>query len=245
MRIFFALAAMACFLSADEGPKGVPARPSASDYAAQSDWHKTTFAASLIPAKQVQHLFAFDISKAYVVFEVACYSDSAAAFNISRQAFVVKVSASGDAVHNAEPETVASAIERQNLPPMPRPSGNLETRTTVGYAHGTDPYTGRPVNGVYAEESVGVGHGGPDDMPVPQNPKPGGTSEDRRMLAAQLQARSLPEGPVNHPVAGYIFFRKSDLKTQPDDTYTLQYLAEEDGTGATHAVTVSVPKKGR
>lgn len=246
MRTFLALGLLACFLIADEGPKGVPVRPSATDYAAKARWQSATFAASLIPAKQVEHLFAFDISKMYVVFEIACYCDSAAGLNLTRQSFVVKVNASGDAVHNAEPDTVASAIQRQNLPPMPsRGGGNVDTRTTVGYEHGTDPYTGRKVSGVYAEQSVGVGRDGRDSMPAPQNPKPGGTSEDRRMLEAQLRARSLPEGPANHPVAGYIFFRKSDLKAQPDETYALQYMAEEDSTGATHAVTMAVPKKTR
>jgi hypothetical protein len=247
MRIFLALAAVTFLVMADEPPKGVPARPAASDYAAQAQWQNATFAASLVPPKQVEHLFAFDISKAYIVFEVACYADSAADLKVSREGFVVKVNASGDAIHNAEPDIVASAIQRQNEPPMPSShSTNVETRTTVGYEHGTDPYTGRPVSGVYTGEEVGIGRGGQDGgQSQPQYPKPGGTSEDRRMLEAQLRARSLPEGPVNHPVAGYIFFRKSDLKTQPDGTYALQYLAEEDGSGATHAVALAVPKKAR
>jgi hypothetical protein len=248
MRIFFALAVLTCFLVvADEPPKGVPARPAASDYATSAQWQNATFAASLVPTKQVEHLFAFDISKSYVVFEVACYADSTAALKISREAFVVKVNASGDGIHNAEPDTVASAVQRQNLPPMPSSHGtNVQTSANIGYERGTDPYTGRPVSGVYTGGGVGVDRGGPETTPQPQQyPKPGGTPEDRRMLEAQLSARSLPEGPVNHPVAGYIFFRKSDLKAQPDGTYALQYLADEDGTGATHAVALAVPKKAR
>jgi hypothetical protein len=245
MRLAAVLVAMIFCLSADEAPKGIPARPAASDYAAKAEWQHASFAASLVPAKQVEHLFAFDISKTYVVFEVACYASDDKALKISREAFVVKVNASGDAVHPAEPVTVASAIERQNQPEIPSSHPvSVAGGATIGYEHGTDPYTGRPVNGVYTAEQVGVRTGDDRTMQRPDPvAKPGGTYEDRKMLEAQLTARSLPEGPVDHAVAGYLFFRKSDLKAQPDNTYALQYLADEDGSGATHAVTISVPKK--
>ncbi len=244
MRLLITVIAFGGVLAAQDGPRGVPARPSATDYAASTKWQNATFAASLVPAKQVEHMFAFDISKSYVVFEVACYADSSADLKLAREAFVVKVNASGEAVHNAEPGVVASAIQRQNLPPMPSSHGvNVATAAAIGVEHGTDPYSGRPATHVYTAGEVGVETG--RDRTPPQDARPGGTSEDRRMLEAQLQARSLPEGPVHHPVAGYIFFRKSDLKTQPDDTYALQYLADQDGSGATHSVTLSVPKKAR
>jgi hypothetical protein len=233
------LTTISCFLLADDGPQGIPARPSASDYAAKTQWQTATFAASLVPSKQVEHLFAFDISKSFLVFEVACYADSNAAIKISREAFVVKD------IHSTEPETVASTIERQNQPPMPssHPLG-LETSATIGVAHGNDPYTGRPVTGVYTGGSVTAETNPRRDGGYPSDPKPGGTSEDRRMLAAQLKVRGIPEGPVHHPVAGYIYFRKSDVKAQGGN-YELQYLAEEEGTGVTHAVTLTVPAKTR
>lgn len=230
---FFLAAVLAVCLLADDAPKGVPAKPSPSDYAAKANWHDVTFAATLIPAKQVAHLFAFDISKSYVVFEVACYADSGASLNLTRQAFMV------NSAHNAEPETVAAFYQRQNMPPMPSHTGSVETAATIGYEHGTDPMTGRSVNGVYTAGTVGVGQGnGPETAPPPP-PKPGSTSEDRRMLEAQLRARSLPEGPISRPLAGYLFFRKTDLKVQPGDTYALQYMAEET------PVTLSVPRKTR
>jgi hypothetical protein len=234
----------ACFLvgglSADDAPQGVPTRPAASDYAANAQWQTATFAASLLPAKQVEHLFAFDISKSFVVFEVALYADSNAALKVSRAAFVV------NDIHSTEPDTVASAIERQNQPPMPssHPLG-IETSATIGVQHGTDPYSGRPASGVYTGGSVTAETGGRRDGGYPtQDAKPGGTAEDRRMLAAQLRVRGIPEGPVNHPVAGYIYFRKSDIKSRGGN-YELQYLAEEEGTGATHAITLTVPGKTR
>jgi hypothetical protein len=244
MRTFLVtLATVSCVLLAEDAPQGVPARPAAYDYAATAQWQTATFAASLIPAKQVQHLFAFDISKSFVVFEVACYADSNAAVKISHEAFVVKTSATGDPIHSSEPDTVASAIERQNQPPLPSSHGlggiGVETSATIGVEHGPGG------TGVYTAGSVTTEQGRRPDNGYPQDPKPGGTSEDRRLLAAQLKARSIPEGPVNHPVAGYVYFRKSDIKTQPGGTYELHYLAEEDGTGATHAVTLAVPSKTR
>jgi hypothetical protein len=245
MRIlaFVALAVMSCGLWADDAPKGVPARPAPSDYAANAKWQNTTFAVSLVPPKEVEHLFAFDISKSYLVFEVACYTEGVAGLTLSHNAFVVKVNASGDALHNADPDTVAAAVQRQSLPPMPSSVGpHVATSATIGYEHGTDPYTGRPISGVYTAGSATVEQGGSETMPPPYS-KPGATSEDRRMLAAQLRARSLPDGPVTHAVAGYIYFRKSDLKAQPDGTYALQYLANDEASGGTHAVILAVPKK--
>jgi hypothetical protein len=245
MRLAAVLVALMFCLSADEPPKGIPARPAPSDYAAKAEWQHATFAASLVPQKQVEHLFAFDISRTYLVFEVACYAGNENALKISREAFVVKVNPSGDAVHHAEPDTVASSIQRQNQPEIPSSHPvNVQGGATIGYEHGTDPYTGRPVNGVYTAEQVGVRTGDDRGIQRPDpTPKPGGTYEDRKMLEAQLTARSLPDGPVDHAVAGYLFFRKSDLKAQPDNTYALEYLADEDGSGATHAVVIPVPKK--
>jgi hypothetical protein len=244
MRIFLTVAFLGCCLLADDIPQGLPARPSATDYATQTKWQSTTFAASLVPQKQVEHLFAFDISKAFLVFEVACYADNSADLKLSRDAFVVKVNP-GNEVHNSEPGTVASTVQRQNQPPMPDGIGpHVSTAATIGYEHGTDPYSGRPVNGVYTGGEVTVNNDGRDNSP-PRDPKPGGTSEDRRLLETQLRARSLPEGPVHHPVAGYIFFRKSDLKAQPDGTYALEYLAADAASGTTQAITLAVPKKTR
>jgi hypothetical protein len=148
-------------------------------------------------------------------------------------------------VRHSEPETVASAIERQNVPPMPASHGvGVQTAATIGYEHWTDPYTGRPVSGVYTGGSVTVDQNRRDQGPLP-DPKPGGTPEDRRLLATQLRTRSIPEGPVNHPVAGYIFFRKSDIKTESGDNYQLQYLADDEATSTTHAVILAVPRRAR
>jgi hypothetical protein len=243
MRIVLTLAFLSCSLVAEDIPQGLPARPGAADYAAQTKWQNATFAASLVPQKQVEHLFAFDISKSFLVFEVACYADSSADLKLARDAFTVTVNP-GNEVHNSEPGTVASTVQRQSQPPMPSEIGpHVSTAATIGVAHGTDPYTGRPVTDVYTGGEVTVDNG--RDMSPPRDPKPGGTSEDRRLLETQLRARSLPEGPVQHPVAGYIFFRKSDLKAQPNGTYALQYLAADEASGATHAITLAVPKKSR
>jgi hypothetical protein len=244
--LLMTLVSIACLLLADDAPQGVPARQSASEYAAKAQWQNATFAASLVPSKQVEHLFAFDISRSFVVFEVACYADGAAAVKISREAFVVKSKSGIDPVHRADPDTVASTIERQNQPSLPSATGlDVATAATIGVQHGTDPYTGRPVTNVYTGGQVTTETGRRDNAPPPRDPKPGATPEDRTMLAAQLRVRSIPEGPVNHPVAGYVYFRKSDIKAQADGTYDLQYLAEEDGTGLTHAVTLNVPVKPR
>ncbi len=246
MRISVAAVMIFAFLSlAQDAQQGIAPRAAATDYAANSQWQNISFGASLVPSKQVEHLFAFDISRTYAVFEVACYANSGAALKISLASFVIKNRSSIDPIHQADADTVASVIERQNEPSIPNPHGiGVGGSATVGVAHGTDPYTGRPVTSVYTAGQV-TADNNPRDSAPPPSPKPGGTPEDRRLLATQLRARSLPEGPVNHPVAGYLYFRKSDIKSNPDGTYELQYLAEDESAGTTHVVTLFVPVKPR
>jgi hypothetical protein len=52
---------------------GIRARSTAADYAASGYLEGVTYAASQVSPDQVKHIFASDISKSYLVFEVAVY----------------------------------------------------------------------------------------------------------------------------------------------------------------------------
>ncbi|HEY3936531.1 MAG TPA: hypothetical protein VGL97_03835 [Bryobacteraceae bacterium] len=189
-----------------------------------------------MPAKEVRHLFAFDISKSYIVFEVACYPGDHPPAKIEPDGFLVKGNKS-DFAHQADAATVAADVQRQNTPKLPSRTPAVYTEANVGYESGTDPYTGRRVHDVYTGGGVGVASGQPPDA-GPVYPAPGGTPQDRELLETQLQQRGLPAGKFDHPVAGYLYFFRSSVKKDGKGSYALEY-----STDSTQTVHLTVPSK--
>ncbi|MBV9155182.1 MAG: hypothetical protein JO097_02910 [Acidobacteriaceae bacterium] len=218
---------------------GMPPRNLPSDYAATFQTKNATYAASLLPADQVKHIFAVDISKTYVVFEVACYPAQNGKVGIGPDDFLVKSGGNSEFIHSADAVTVASVIQEKNTPRPP--SGRdvaVVPSATVGYETGTDPYSGRRVHGVYTEAGVGVGANPGPDPRFP--PPPGSSPYDRQVLQAQLAQRALPWGQFTTPIAGYLYFPASRLKKNSNGTYELNYLADSSAR-----VQLQIPTKGR
>ena len=227
-------------------PQGVPARSAPTDYAAHVEVGGVNYAASLLSADEVKHSFAFDISKTYVVFEVAVYpaTTQKAPASLDPEGFVVQTSASGDVAHRADSVTVASVIQQKNLPPLPSsPKPAVAVSTEVGYESGRDPYTGQRVHGTYTDTQVAVGK---DNRP-PNYPQPGGYPQDRELLEAQLWEKSLPEGKLTRPAAGYLYFPASLLKKRPGGIYRLEYLGSADqeaaGSAPLEKAELQIPSK--
>ena len=189
--------------------EGVRPRSQASDYATQARNSTAILAAAVVPSQQVKHLFAYDISKTYVVIEVACYPGVQGPVALHNADFTIRLAAKTDPVNPAEAATVAANIQRKTTPAPPGKSVPVYTEANVGYESGTDPYTGRHVHTVYT--GAGVGIGGP---PVAPYPNSGGYSIDPALLEEQLWRRSLPEGNSAKPVAGYLYFPVSLLKKE-------------------------------
>jgi hypothetical protein len=213
---------------------GVPVRGTPEEYAAHVSSGGRVYAATVLPADQVKHLFAFDISKNYVVVEVACYPGGAS-LNIEPDSFVAKGAKDKGVIRSNDAVTVAADIQQKNTPRPPSLTSPVYSEASVGYETGTDPYTGRRVHGVYGGGGVGVG-----GDPGPQFPSPGGWPQDRELLEHQLASRSLPAGRFDHPTAGYLYFPQVLLKKKGKGVYQLEYLADAAGT-----VELTVPAKGR
>ncbi len=210
---------------------GVHPRSKPSDYAATQQTRTATYAASVLSADQVRHLFAVDISKSYVVFEVALYPSPSeppgtGAVKVDPGDFLVRVGSNSEFVHPADAVTIASVMQEKNTP-RPRSNGSTDvyTSTEVGYESGTDPYTGRRVHGVYT--GAGVGHGSDSGPPYP--PPPGSTPYDRMTLESQLTAKALPTGSFTTPVAGFIYFPAKGMKKKSNGAYELDYLSDQTG----------------
>ncbi len=225
---------------------GVPVRATPGDYPVHLQVNDVTYAASLVPPNEVKHIFAYDITKEYVVFEVAVYPGVGSQMNIDPGGFVVRIPRTGDVAHNADSVTVASVIQQENLPKPPSKVGPVMASTEVGYESGTDPYTGQRVHGTYTATQVGVGAG--NDPGPPRYPAPGGYPQDRQLLSSQLWDKSLPEGNIQRPTAGYLYFPASLLKKKSNGVYALQYLGPQDQPQLANAaakVELSVPAKTR
>ncbi|HLH05538.1 MAG TPA: hypothetical protein VKX25_22405 [Bryobacteraceae bacterium] len=210
-------------LLAQQANRGIAPRPAAQDYAAQGSTSGVTYAAALLPSAQVKKLFAFDISKDYVVFEVAAYPASGSNAEITADDFLLRPAKSGEPVRPSDPTTVASAIQQKNLPKRGSESSpTVVAGTEVGYESGRDPYTGQRVHGTYTSTGVGVGVGG--DPGPPRMPSPGGYPQDRELLENQLWDKMLPDGHFDRAVAGYLYFPSSLLKKRSNGMYELEYL---------------------
>jgi len=207
---------------------GVHPRPAPNDYSITQKTATATYAASLLSASEVKNLFAVDISKDYLVFEVACYPTPASTLSVHPDDFVIKTGSHGEFVHPSDAVTVASLIQQKNSP-RPHPGGRdteVYTSANIGYESGTDPYTGRRVHGVYTGGGVGVGTG-PAGPPPPL--PPGSTPQDRAILESQLSDKALPSGSFSAPVAGFVYFPKKEIKKKTNGAYDLEYLSSSSG----------------
>jgi hypothetical protein len=210
----------------------ISARASAADYAASASAEGVTYAATQLALDQVRHIFASDISKLYIVFEVACFPSAQAKVTAKPFDFLIKAGTQGEYAHPADGVTVASVMQqkttRRDTQPPITPMGGVG----VGVGSATDPATGRKVHSVYTEAEAGVTVGGPPLYPT----APGSGQIDRSILEAQLMDRALPEGQFLVPVAGYLYFPAAYLKKHGGNHYEMEYV-----TSNGRKVLISVP----
>lgn len=212
---------------------GVSARSKPEDYAVHVSTEGRTYAASLLTAEQVKHIFASDISRKYIVFEIACYPQ-AGSIDIHPDSFVVDGRSNKEVVRPADAMTVAARMQQKSEPKIPTGSEQVSTQANVGYESGTDPYTGRRVHGTYESIGVGVAHG----QDGGRSSVPPDWGQDMEALQRQLEDRALPAGQFAHPVAGYLYFPIALIRKPGKDGYQLKY----DGNAAESAVLTFPPK---
>jgi hypothetical protein len=225
MRVNLVACALAfCTAAAAQGP-GMRPRPTPKDYAVSVHAPGMTIAASVLSKQEVRNSFAADLNKYYVVLEIAVYPDRDGLVAISPEDFMVKMPGDDTLVRPTEPAVVARAIQEQNQPKVAKQTPvDVVTETSVGYeSGGYDPVTGQRRKGTWIVGSgVGVGTGGPN---VPTPPKGPYSDNDRDRMEAELADKSLPEGPVTKPVAGYLYFPAGKKK----GNYELKYLGPNGG----------------
>jgi len=235
-----------CSYGQEPARKGVHPRTTSDDYAVKAQGKGVAYAASLVPAEQAKQLFAVDITGKFLVFEIACFPQDGQWLELDSDDFVLKRRDKGDLTHGSDALAVAGSIQKENAPrraeSLPGDT-QIHTEGHIGYESGTDPVTGRRVNGTYTGAGVGVEHGGP--ARPPDDPRPGASSEDRRTLEAQLRERQLPSGKYDHAVAGYLYFPKALVKKDGSGNYVLEHLGNTNSTGVSESVSLAIPAKNR
>lgn len=232
----------ACLLLARDG-NGIPPRASSADYPARQTAHGLAVAAAIQPPEQVRKLFKTDISKGFIVVELAIYPEPGKDVEVLTRDFVLSIGSDSMTMARAvTPGTVAEMVypDKVSQPQVPGKVQVYNTET-IGYGSGGyDPATGRQrPGGVYTGSSVGVGVGGagaPDGSRAPDPPRQTSKDRDRTTLEQQVADKALPEGKTTQAVAGYLYFPKPSGKSK-NGSFDVTY------SGAESPIRMSLPPK--
>jgi hypothetical protein len=218
------LVALAAGALIAQGERGIRPRPSASDYPAHQNGASATLAAALLSPEQTRKQFAVDLNHlGYVVVEIALYPDPSKNVEVAARDFMLKVSPEGTTLRPVSASTIAAQLHKKepaSSTTVPNSPVQISTGTTIGYGTGgTYPNGQRRPGGVYTDTGVGVGVGGPGQRPddprgVPPRPSSTSQGKDADSLSVQvdLENQALPEGKIDQPVAGYLYFTKPVMK---------------------------------
>jgi len=230
MRPFLTAALTAALaILASAGDTGTRPRPSSADYPVSRPVKSATIGAVLVAPDQVKRIFPAEVSKKYVVVEVAIYPQVGEVVDIKSLDFGLKFGA-GVVRYPSTPQDVAS-VWREKSDPLAGHGVDVTTESGVGYGTGTDPTTGQRTRGWSTYEGVGVGVGRPSNAPPPSPP---GYNPD--VIEAVAREKALPEGKAGDAVAGYLYFPLPSKKHKSD---VLELRYTKDGS----SVTLPLPAK--
>lgn len=229
MRRFFLFLAASVMLTAGGSP-GIRPRAAADDYPARESGAAATLGAAVIPSSEAKKMLGMDLNAAgYVVIEVGVFpTPGGRDVDLSPSDFTLVTDPDAVAARPVDDAAIAARIDHkqnpQRTPPGPRDI-YTSTGATIGHGTWTDPNAGRRGGTTVTGASTGVGVGAPpqagcpagpgyydDRMPVPYPST--GTTANRGQMEQELWEKSLPDGAVNRPVAGYLYFPKPSGKAK-------------------------------
>jgi hypothetical protein len=196
--------------------RGLPARNSPADYAAQGGLKGMTVAAECMDPDQIRGSFATDLS-GYAVCEVAVYPKKDGSL-LDLQTMDFALRADDRMVRPVEARSIAGINQRKGQ----ARSRDVVLYPTVGVTTGTW--------GTGVGVGVGVGMGG-------GAPGPASSDADRRVMEQELEDRALPDAVITKPVAGYLFFPVASGKRR-SGSWVLEY----QGADGDVKLTLPAPK---
>jgi hypothetical protein len=166
------------------------------DYAAHDEFPDVAIGASIVPASQVAKRFTTRISKDYVVIEVALYPRNGQPTDLHTSDFALN---SGTDSRNY-PATSQEVAWHGQRPPRPAAQGtHVVAEAGVEFGARTNPATGKTEHGAAAYGGAGVDN----RPPTPAAPDP---ANDPDAVEGRLLRMALPEGQIDRPSAGYLYF---------------------------------------
>jgi hypothetical protein len=220
------LAILALFAGAlADSPKGLKPRATAANYPVFQQHANLALGAEQLSQKQVQHAFATELDKRYIVVEVGVFPSKDGSLKLNTSDFMLHVASTAEVLRPSSPETIAQVLYKK---PSKSHDVTVTPVTSVGYdTGGRDIYGNRQPSGVTTSSGAIVG--------VSSNKK-GGTEGDRKTMETELRDKALPQGEVIQPVSGYLYFPVSTSKR-------VQYELEYSSNGQVVKLQLPSPKE--
>jgi len=201
------------------GDSGLPPRPSSTDYPVNKTSKAAAIGALLPPSDQLKKIFPDEISKKYIIVEVAIYPQDGAAVDVASLDFALKLG-SDDVRYPSTPQDLAS-LWKENQPSFPNRGTEVHGETGVTYSSGNDPVNGR-TRGWSTYEGVSASNQHPATDAPPPPP-----AYDPYVVEARAKEKALPEGETASAVAGYLYFHRP-AKKHKNATLELRYSKDGD-----------------
>ena len=214
-------------ISALGNSDGTRPRSEASKYPISVEKEGFKLGARLLSKLEITQTFVTDLNRGYIVVEIALYPGKDE-IDIANTDFTLQISGLDAEIRPRDPALIATGLQR--TAPQQRQVGIIPYGS-VGYESGprrNDPY-GNQTGGRGVRTSVGVA------VVLDRNP-PASTSQDRRVMEQELEDKGLPQGAVDAPIAGYLYFPVEKLPKNAE--HRLEYQTE---TGET--IVLLLPRK--
>jgi hypothetical protein len=196
-----------------DSPKGLKPRESVSSYPVHRVRQTLALGAEQLSNTQVQHSFATELDKRYIVVEIGVFPAKDGSVTLGPDDFMLRVRGTNEMLRPVAPETIATVLYKK---PATETDVVVTPTVGVGYGSGTNP-NGTSGGGWSTSTGAMVGIG---------KKQIGGTEADRKTMETELRDKQLPAGEAKQPVAGYLYFPVASKK--PNDGYDLQFSTAGD-----------------
>lgn len=216
---------LALTIASADSTHGMKPRNTAADYPVFQQHPNLALGAEQLSPKQVQHAFATELDKRYVVVEIGIFPGANGNVKLSASDFMLHVVGTKEILRPASPETIAQVLYKK---PATTHDVTVTPVGSIGYeSGGRDMYGNRYPGGMTTSTGAMVGIG---------NNKVGGTEADRKTMETELRDKGLPQGDMTQPVSGYLYFPVSTNKR-------VQYELEYTGNGQDIRLQLPMPKE--
>jgi len=216
---------LALTVASADSTHGIKPRHTAADYPVFQQHQALALGAEELSQKQVQHAFATELDKRYIVVEVGIFPAANGNLKLNSADFMLRVAGTKEVLRPASPETIAQVLYKK---PAMTHDVTVTPVGSIGYeSGGRDMYGNRYPGGMTTSTGAMVGIG---------SNKVGGTEADRKTMETELRDKSLPQGEMTQPVSGYLYFPVSTNKR-------VQYELEYSGNGQEIRLQLPMPKE--